>query len=111
MELVNGVPITKYCDGRRMAPRQRLGLFVQVCSAVQHAHTKGVIHRDLKPTNILVESYDGRPVPKVIDFGLAKATSGVLLTDRTLFTVFGTVAGTPQYMAPEQAAFNASDVD
>jgi tetratricopeptide (TPR) repeat protein len=84
---------------------------MQVCSAVQHAHQKGIIHRDLKPTNILVESHDGKPVPKVIDFGLAKATSGIQLTEHTLFTALGQVAGTPLYMAPEQAAFNAVDVD
>ena len=89
----------------------RLNLFMQVCSAVQHAHQKGIIHRDLKPSNILVESHDGKPVPKVIDFGLAKATSGMQLTEHTLFTALGTVAGTPLYMAPEQAAFNAIDVD
>ena len=78
---------------------------------MQHAHQKGIIHRDLKPTNILVESHDGKPVPKVIDFGLAKATSGMQLTEHTLFTAFGTVMGTPLYMAPEQATFNAVDVD
>ena len=83
----------------------------QICSAVQHAHQKGIIHRDLKPTNILVESHDGQAVPKVIDFGLAKATNGLQLTERSLFTAFGTVAGTPLYMAPEQAFFNALDID
>ena|GEM_PF-1929330 len=111
MELVKGVPLTQFCDQHKLPVADRLNLFVQVCSAVQHAHQKGVIHRDLKPTNILVESHDGRPVPKVIDFGLAKATSDVPLTGRTLFTAFGTVAGTPLYMAPEQATFNAIDVD
>src|SRR5207244_7477593 len=85
--------------------------FAQVCGAVQHAHQKGVIHRDLKPSNVLVESHDGKPVPKVIDFGLAKATTGLPLTEQTLFTGFGTVLGTPLYMAPEQATFNAVDVD
>ena len=84
---------------------------MQICSAVQHAHQKGIIHRDLKPSNILVESHDGKPVPKVIDFGLAKAMSGQPLTENTLFTALGTVAGTPLYMAPEQATFNAIDVD
>jgi tetratricopeptide (TPR) repeat protein len=111
MELVKGVPLTEFCDQHRFSVPQRLRLFVQVCSAVQHAHQKGIIHRDLKPSNILVESYDGVPVPKVIDFGLAKAVSGLQLTEHTLFTGFGAVMGTPQYMAPEQASFNALDVD
>src|SRR5262249_47013962 len=82
MELVKGVPITKYCDERRLSPRERLGLFVDVCQAVQHAHQKGVIHRDIKPSNVLVALYDGKPVPKVIDFGIAKA-AGPKLTERT----------------------------
>jgi serine/threonine protein kinase len=111
MELVRGVPITDFCDAHSLPVPERLRLFGQVCSAVQHAHQKGVIHRDLKPTNILVESHDGTPVPKVIDFGLAKATSGLQLTEHTLFTAFGSVVGTPLYMAPEQASFNAVDVD
>jgi non-specific serine/threonine protein kinase/serine/threonine-protein kinase len=111
MELVKGVPLTQFCDRERLSVPERLRLFLQVCSAVQHAHQKGVIHRDLKPTNILVESHDGRPVPKVIDFGLAKATNGLSLTERTVFTAFGSVMGTPLYMAPEQATFNAVDVD
>src|SRR5688572_23048074 len=110
MELVKGVPITKYCDEQRLTPRQRLELFVQVCHAVQHAHQKGIIHRDLKPTNVLVAPYDGVPVPKVIDFGVAKAT-GQQLTDRTMFTGFGDVIGTPQYMSPEQAELNQLDID
>src|SRR5436190_278269 len=93
MELVKGVPITRYCDEHRLTPRERLELFVPVCRAVQHAHQKGVIHRDLKPSNVLVAQYDGRPVPKVIDFGIAKAT-GQRLTDSTLFTAFGQVVGT-----------------
>src|SRR4029434_3847575 len=89
----------------------RLELFVQVCRAVQHAHTKGVIHRDLKPSNVLVTLHDGTPVPKVIDFGIAKATSGQRLTERTLFTEFRQFVGTPEYMSPEQAAMSALDVD
>jgi eukaryotic-like serine/threonine-protein kinase len=111
MELVKGIPITEYCDAHRLDLNARLALFRQVCSAVQHAHQKGIIHRDLKPSNILVEAHDDRPVPKVIDFGLAKATSGLRLTEQSLFTAFGSVAGTPLYMAPEQASFNALDVD
>jgi tetratricopeptide (TPR) repeat protein/tRNA A-37 threonylcarbamoyl transferase component Bud32 len=111
MDLVKGIPLTDYCDQHRLGVPERLALFRQICSAVQHAHQKGIIHRDLKPSNILVESHDGHPVPKVIDFGLAKATSGLQLTEQSLFTAFGTVAGTPLYMAPEQASFNALDVD
>ena len=111
MELVKGIPLTQYCDQHRLNISDRLNLFMQICSAVQHAHQKGIIHRDLKPTNILVESHDDKPVPKVIDFGLAKALSGQPLTEHTLFTGFGTVAGTPLYMAPEQAKFNAIDID
>ena len=111
MELVKGIPLTDYCDRHQLDLPARLALFRQICSAVQHAHQKGIIHRDLKPTNILVESHDGKPVPKVIDFGLAKATSGMQLSEHSLFTAFGSVAGTPLYMAPEQASFNALDVD
>jgi tetratricopeptide (TPR) repeat protein/serine/threonine protein kinase len=110
MELVKGVPITKYCDEKRLTPRERLELFVPVCQAVQHAHQKGVIHRDLKPSNVLVALYDGQPVPKVIDFGVAKAT-GQKLTERTLFTEFGAVVGTLEYMSPEQAELNQLDID
>ena len=110
MELVKGVPITQFCDDRKLTPRERLGLFVPVCHAIQHAHQKGVIHRDLKPSNILVALYDDRPVPKVIDFGVSKAT-GQPLTDMTLMTGFGAVVGTPEYMSPEQAGFNQLDVD
>jgi eukaryotic-like serine/threonine-protein kinase len=111
MELVKGIPLTEFCDAHKLGIAERLNLFQQICSAVQHAHQKGIIHRDLKPSNILVESHDGKPVPKVIDFGLAKATTGLQLTEHTMFTAFGSVMGTPLYMAPEQATFNAVDVD
>ena len=112
MELVKGIPLTQYCDDRRLPVPARLNLFVQVCQAVQHAHQKGIIHRDIKPTNILVTEHDGRPVPKVIDFGLAKALQGPhALTEQTLFTAFGALVGTPLYMAPEQVGINALDVD
>jgi WD40 repeat protein/serine/threonine protein kinase len=110
MELVKGMPITRYCDEHKLTPRQRLELFVPVCEAVQHAHSKGVIHRDLKPSNVLAALYDGRPVPKVIDFGVAKA-AGPKLTERTLFTEFGAVVGTLEYMSPEQAGLNELDID
>jgi serine/threonine protein kinase/tetratricopeptide (TPR) repeat protein len=110
MELVKGVPITKYCDEHKLTPHQRLELFVPVCQAIQHAHQKGIIHRDIKPSNVLVAMYDDRPVPKVIDFGVAKAT-GVQLTEQTLNTGFGTVVGTVEYMSPEQAGFNQLDID
>jgi len=110
MELVKGVPITQYCDDNHLTLRERLELFVPVCQAVQHAHQKGIIHRDLKPNNVMVCLYDDKPVPKVIDFGLAKA-AGVKLTDRTLFTEFGSVVGTLEYMSPEQAKLNQLDVD
>jgi serine/threonine protein kinase len=110
MEYVKGVPITEYCDAARLSVRERLKLFVPVCQAVQHAHQKGVIHRDLKPNNILVCLYDGQPVPKVIDFGLAKAISQSL-TEHTLYTAHGLMVGTPLYMSPEQAEFNNLDVD
>jgi eukaryotic-like serine/threonine-protein kinase len=110
MDLVKGVPITRYCDEHRLTPRQRLELFIPVCQAVQHAHQKGVIHRDLKPSNVLVALYDDKPVPKVIDFGVAKA-AGVQLTEATLLTGFGAVVGTVEYMSPEQASFNQLDVD
>src|SRR5437868_1315978 len=110
MEYVKGVPITEYCDATRLSVPERLNLFVQVCSAVQHAHQKGIIHRDLKPSNILVAPYDDRPVPKVIDFGLAKAMHQSL-TERTLHTAHETVLGTPLYMSPEQAQLNNLDVD
>ncbi len=111
MELVKGVPLDEFCDRQRLGIRERLELFISICEAIQHAHQKGIIHRDLKPSNVLVESHDGKPVPKIIDFGLAKAVSGISLTDHTLFTAFGSVLGTPLYMAPEQATFNAVDID
>lgn len=112
MELVKGLPLTEYCDNRRLSVDARLQLFIQICSAVQHAHQKGIIHRDLKPSNVLVTEHDGRPVPKVIDFGLAKALNATnMLTDRTLHTAYGTVVGTPLYMAPEQVGINALDTD
>jgi eukaryotic-like serine/threonine-protein kinase len=110
MELVHGVPITKYCDDNRLTPRQRLELFVPVCQAIQHAHQKGIIHRDIKPSNVMVTLYDGKPVPKVIDFGVAKATEQKL-TERTLFTQYGTMVGTLEYMSPEQAEMSALGVD
>ncbi len=110
MELVKGVPITQYCDERKLNPRQRLELFVPVCNAIQHAHQKGVIHRDIKPSNVLIALYDDKPVPKVIDFGVAKA-AGQPLTEKTLATGFGAVVGTPEYMSPEQASFNNLDID
>jgi serine/threonine protein kinase/Flp pilus assembly protein TadD len=110
MELVKGVPITGYCDERHLTPNVRLELFQAVCQAVQHAHQKGIIHRDLKPSNVLVAEYDDKPVVKVIDFGVAKAT-GPKLTERTMFTEFGQVVGTLEYMSPEQAKLNALDID
>jgi serine/threonine protein kinase/tetratricopeptide (TPR) repeat protein len=110
MELVKGVPITRYCDEHHLTPEERLELFIPVCHAVQHAHQKGIIHRDLKPSNVMVCIYDGKPVPKVIDFGVAKAT-GPKLTERTLFTEFGAIVGTLEYMSPEQAVLDQLDID
>jgi serine/threonine protein kinase len=110
MELVEGTPITQYCDDHRLTVRARLELLLPVCRAVQHAHQKGIIHRDLKPSNVLVALYDGRPVPKVIDFGLAKALQQPL-TEQTLVTGLGAVVGTPRYMSPEQASLYPHDVD
>jgi serine/threonine protein kinase len=110
MELVRGVPITKYCDENNLNTTQRLGLFIEICRAVQHAHQKGIIHRDIKPSNILVTLYDGVPAPKVIDFGIAKAMEE-RLTEKTLFTAFHQLIGTPAYMSPEQAEMSALDVD
>jgi serine/threonine protein kinase/WD40 repeat protein len=111
MELVRGIKITDYCEQHQLSTTARLQLFIQVCQAVQHAHQKGIIHRDLKPSNILVTSDDGVPLPKVIDFGIAKATADIQLTDKTLFTRFDMFIGTPAYMSPEQAEFNATDID
>src|SRR5881409_2674796 len=110
MEYIEGAPITQYCDRKRMTTRERLALFLAVCRAVQHAHQKGVIHRDLKPSNVLVAEQDGAPVPKVIDFGIAKAL-GPALTERTLHTGFAQMIGTPLYMSPEQEEFNQLGVD
>ncbi|MGC9942821.1 MAG: tetratricopeptide repeat protein [Verrucomicrobiota bacterium] len=110
MELVRGIKITDYCDQNNLSTQARLDLFVLVCRAVQHAHQKGIIHRDIKPSNILVTMSDGVPVPKVIDFGIAKATQGKL-TDHTLFTAFEQFIGTPAYMSPEQAEMSALDID
>jgi eukaryotic-like serine/threonine-protein kinase len=110
MELVKGVPITKYCDSVGLPLSRRLDLFVDVCQAIHHAHQKGIIHRDIKPSNVLVALYDDKPVVKVIDFGVAKATGGNL-TEATIDTAFGSIVGTPQYMSPEQATFNNLDID
>ena len=111
MELVRGVAITDYCDQHRLSPRERLELFLTVCHAVQHAHQKGIIHRDIKPSNVLVTSHDGRPVVKVIDFGVAKAISGGQLSERTVYTRFAQMIGTPLYMSPEQAELSGADID
>ncbi len=110
MELVHGVPITRFCDDNKLTPRERLALFVPVCQAIQHAHQKGIIHRDIKPSNVLVTMYDDKPVPKVIDFGVAKAIEQ-RLTEKTMFTHYGALVGTFEYMSPEQAEMNAFGVD
>ena len=110
MELVRGVKITEYCDRNNLSTRDRLDLFIKVCQAIQHAHQKGIIHRDIKPSNILVTLNDGVAVPKVIDFGIAKATEG-RLTDKTFFTQFEALLGTPAYMSPEQAVMTSLDID
>ncbi len=110
MELVNGISVTQYCVEQHLTLKERLELFVPICRAVQHAHQKGIIHRDLKPTNILVALYDAQAVPKVIDFGVAKATSQSL-TEKTMFTQFGQIMGTIEYMSPEQAQRNQLDID
>ena len=111
MELVRGVRITDYCDQNNLPTGERLDLFLKICQAIQHAHQKGIIHRDIKPSNILVTLHDGVPVPKVIDFGIAKATAGQTLTDKTLFTAFEQFLGTPAYMSPEQAEMSGLDID
>src|SRR5438034_5807645 len=110
MELVRGIRITEFCDENNLSTRQRLDLFIEVCQAIQHAHQKGIIHRDIKPSNILVTLHDGIPIPKVIDFGIAKATQGDL-TDKTIYTQFQQFVGTPAYMSPEQAEMSTMDVD
>ena len=110
MELVQGIPITQYCDDKQLPPQERLELFVEVCHAVQHAHQKGIIHRDLKPSNVLVMIYDGKPLPKIIDFGVAKALHQQL-TEKTMFTQFGAIVGTLEYMSPEQAQSDAMGTD
>ena len=111
MELVRGLKITDYCDEAKLSTRARLDLFIEVCQAIQHAHQKGIIHRDIKPSNILASANDGVLVPKVIDFGIAKATTGQQLTDKTLFTAFEQFIGTPAYMSPEQAVITNVDID
>src|SRR3989442_5138531 len=111
MELVRGFPITQHCFENQLSINERLDLFLQVCGAVQHAHQKGIIHRDLKPSNILVTINDGVAVPKVIDFGIAKATNQQPLTDKTVFTAFDQFIGTPAYMSPEQALMTSLDID
>ncbi len=110
MELVRGIRITDYCDQNNLSTKERLDLFIKVCQAIQHAHQKGIIHRDIKPSNILVTLHDGVPVPKVIDFGIAKATEG-RLTDATVYTQLHQFIGTPAYMSPEQAEMSGLDID
>src|SRR5882762_9909275 len=110
MELVRGIKITDYCDQNNLSTRQRLDLFISVCQAIQHAHQKGIIHRDIKPSNILLTLHDGVPVPKVIDFGIAKTTEG-RLTDATVYTQLHQFIGTPAYMSPEQAEMSGLDID
>jgi serine/threonine protein kinase len=110
MELVKGIRITEYCDQNNLSTGERLGLCLQICRAIQHAHEKGIIHRDIKPSNILVTVHDGNPVPKIIDFGIAKATQG-RLTNQTVFTAFEQFLGTPAYMSPEQAEMSSLEID
>ncbi|MGD0813603.1 MAG: serine/threonine-protein kinase [Verrucomicrobiota bacterium] len=111
MELVRGIKITEYCDQANLTTKERIDLFIKVCQAIQHAHQKGIIHRDIKPSNILVTLHDGAPVPKVIDFGIAKATAGQTLTDKTVYTQLQQFIGTPAYMSPEQAEMSGLDID
>jgi serine/threonine protein kinase len=111
MELVRGIKITEYCDQNNLTAPERLELFIQVCLAIQHAHQKGIIHRDIKPSNVMVTLHDGTPVPKVIDFGVAKAINQQRLTDKTVFTAFEQFIGTPAYMSPEQAEMSGLDID
>src|SRR5262249_10798004 len=112
MELVEGIKISDYCNQHSLALSERLKLFVQICDAIQHAHQKGIIHRDIKPSNVLVtKGSGGKAVPKVIDFGIAKATTGQQLTDKTIFTACEMLIGTPAYMSPEQAALASTEVD
>jgi len=111
MELVRGIKFTEYCDQANLTTKERLGLFIKVCHAIQHAHQKGIIHRDIKPSNILVTLHDGVAVPKVIDFGIAKATAGQTLTEKTLYTQLQQFIGTPAYMSPEQAEMSGLDID
>src|SRR5262249_28122409 len=110
MELVRGMQITDYCDQSNLSTKERLDLFIKVCQGIQHAHQKGIIHRDIKPSNILVTLHDGVPVPKVIDFGIAKAIEG-RLTDATVYTQLQQFVGTPAYISPEQAGMSALDID
>jgi eukaryotic-like serine/threonine-protein kinase len=111
MEYVDGLPITRYCDNKKLKIRARLELFIKVCEGVQHAHQKAIIHRDLKPSNILVEEIDGKSVPRIIDFGIAKAISSQGAAEQTLFTQMGALVGTPEFMSPEQADATVMDVD
>src|SRR5438874_6805773 len=110
MELVHGVPITEFCDKNKLSTRERLLLFADICRAVQHAHQKGIIHRDLKPSNIMVTLHDGKPVAKVIDFGVSKALSQQL-TEKSIYTAYGQMIGTPSYMSPEQAEMSGLGID
>ena len=111
MEYVGGMPITRYCDEKKLKVKERLELFIQVCEGVQHAHQKAIIHRDLKPSNILVAEVDKRPQPRIIDFGIAKAVSGAMSADQTIFTQAGALIGTPGYMSPEQSNADVEDID